>query len=205
MNDPGDGQRRHFADAVDVRPLDVNDIASVRRLQISSFLALAASDLSDEEAIAYQSMVVSPAYMHERFRATERGELLGALHDGRLIGSIEWQHAPNATNLAQIRGPSVDPLFTNCGIGARLLQDTERDIARCALAQIAVRSTMSAIGFFERFGYRITAHGQRQFSPSQAISVALMRKTLADAQPVDPETASSQKDRTLTAPSWSRR
>jgi len=63
MNDPGDGQRRHFADAVDVRPLDINDIASVRRLQISSFLALAASDLSDEEAVAYQSMVVSPAYI----------------------------------------------------------------------------------------------------------------------------------------------
>lgn len=173
----------------DVRPLDVNDIASVRRLQISSFLALAASDLSDEEAVAYQSMVVSPVYTHERFRATERGELLGALHDGRLIGTIEWRRAPNGPDLAQLRGLFVDPLFTDCGIGARLLQDAEHDISRAGLAQVTARSTTSAVRFFERFDYRITAYGQRQLSPSQAIAVAFLRKALANSEHLDVETA----------------
>lgn len=183
MNDPGGGPRRHFADAVDVRPLDVNDIASVRRLQISSFLALSAVDLTDAELAAYQSFVVSPTYTSDRFRATERGELLGALHDGRLIGTVEWRRAPNTGRAAQIRGIFVDPLFTGCGIGTRLLQDVEDDIRRAAFDEVATRTTIAAVGFFEHFGYRITAHGQRQLSPSQALAVTFMRKPLGLREP----------------------
>jgi GNAT superfamily N-acetyltransferase len=179
MNDPGGGPRRHFADAIDVRPLDVNDIASARRLQISSFLALAAPDLSDAEAAAFQAFVVSPAYTSERFRATERGELLGALHDGRLIGTVEWRRAPNTARAAQIRGIFVDPLFTGCGIGTRLLHDVEREIARATFDEVGTRTTVASVGFFERFGYRITAHGQHPLSPSQALAITFLRKNLA--------------------------
>ena len=187
MNDTGADYRRHFADAIDVRPMDVNDIASVRRLQISSFLALTSADLTPAAAIAFQTRVVSDAYTRDRYRATQRQELLGAIHDGRLIGTVEWGRPPNDNRTARIRGIFVDPLFTNCSVGTRLLHDVERHIEHIGLTKIATRCTLSAIGFFERFGYHITAHGQRPISPSQALAIVFLRKEMAPIAAAIPE------------------
>ena len=183
MNDPGNTPRRYFAEAIAVQPLGVNDIASVRRLQISSFLSLAAVDLTEAEADAYQVDAVSDAYTVERYQASQRGELLGAFHDGRLIGTVEWLRSAPSSTAAQIRGVFVDPLFAGCGVGSRLIQDVEHDVGRARLTDIGICSTISAVGFFERVGFHVTSYGQRALSPSQTLKVAFLRKDLIASPP----------------------
>lgn len=180
MNDPGTREPT-FADGLDVRALGLGDIALVRRLQIKSFLALAGSDLSDEEASAFEAWAVSEKYTTARYEATERGELFGAYHDGRLIGTSEWAHSTSGQVGAQIRGLFVDPLFTRCGTGSRLLAELEFRAGQAGFADMGLRTTLSAIGFFDRHGYVLTSHGQISLGPSHTLGAAFMRKPLHDA------------------------
>jgi GNAT superfamily N-acetyltransferase len=177
MNDVG-ARQSPFAAQLVVRALQINDIAAVRRLEFRSVRALAAYDLTDEELSGYEHWTNSHAYMAGRHDATERGELLGAFHDERLIGSAEWKRSTTAHLTAQLRSLHTDPLFTKCGVARHLLQEIENQARLAGFAEIAARTVLGAVGFFEKQGYAISTRGQINLDGDFSAAVAFMRKRL---------------------------
>lgn len=166
-------------DAMMIRDLGVNDLAPLRRLHITSFRTAAGSFFTDAELDAFESLVLSQDYTADRYRATLQHELIGALHEDILVATGEWARASGPQVIAQIRGVFVNPFFTGCGIGSRIVRELEARIGNAGFKEVGLRSTVNATPFFEGLGYRITSHGQQILTPSEGLAVTFMRKELS--------------------------
>jgi ribosomal protein S18 acetylase RimI-like enzyme len=97
-------------------------------------LALSAQDLSGEEA-------------QRHFGIFEPG---GA---GMLVACVVA--APRSATEARIRQMAVAPSRQGEGLGRRLLEEVEADLRARGFTRLALSARASAVGFYERLGYRI--------------------------------------------------
>lgn len=169
-----------LADGIVIRDLTVDDIASLRRLHIASFRKLASSHFNEEEIAAFEHYAMSQSFASERNEGVLEKSLIGAVRDGRLVGTGEWARSTGPAVMAQIRAVFVDPFFAGCGVGQRLVGELELRIANAGYDEVGVRSTVNATAFFEQLGYRITSHGQQVLHPGEGLAVTFLRKTLGN-------------------------
>ena len=121
---------RGFANAVELRPLAVDDMASIRYLHTLSLKCL--TGLSDDEVETLTAEIQSPEYTDRLMT----GRLLTAWLGGELVGSAGWAMSARDEQAAEIGAVFVHPLFVRCGIGRP--RSTERDaVANYVLANFA--------------------------------------------------------------------
>lgn len=72
----------------------------------------------------------------------------------------------------------VDPNAQGQGIGGALLAEAEAGMARAAARRIELESSLSALAFYEKRGYLITARIRHHYQDGTPFDVRMMEKTL---------------------------
>jgi len=173
--DPADG----FGARLKLRPLVIEDMSDVRYIHASSFRLMAGSYASDEEVSAFAQSLGSPTYSDAVMAAIRTKQIIGAELDSQLVGTGGWTYTDTAAPTARLRWVFVRPLFNDCGIGRRIVSDIELQVLRAGHGEIAVRSTLNAVPFFEHLGYVPTSRGIQQLNRKVNLPVVFMRKVLA--------------------------
>jgi len=177
MNDVGSSTPSFAGDLI-IQALDLNDIATVRRLQIAACRAAPADLVLQAQMDAFSAWAHSPEFAQTLYEATQRKELIGAYHAGQLIGTAEWMNNAPSAETAQIRGLFIDPAFSGLGCGSRLLSETEHQIACSSITQLSARTFPDASGFFEKHGYQVTSQGPLPLPPGNLLQMTYLRKKL---------------------------
>ena len=81
----------------------------------------------------------------------------------------------NSEMEAQVRCMAVDPFYQNSGIGSSLLSELEKRVRTRGAAYIVLNSRESAIGFYQKNGYRVIGEAGTLFG---SIKHFKMRKDL---------------------------
>jgi ribosomal protein S18 acetylase RimI-like enzyme len=157
-----------------IRRIGIDDHSNVRYLHIRSMREQSLAALSEAEVAAFAAFVSSPSYSD--YLKTE--EMYGAFLDGQLIGTAAWQFNGDDGRVARISSVFVDPLFSRLGIGRRLLAEVETRAFRSGFAQLGTSSTINAVAFFEKLGYREASRGVRTLAPDCSLPVAFLRKSV---------------------------
>jgi len=168
---------------LDIRPVGVDVLSSVRYVHASALRSEGTSFYSAEELNAFESMVRSVRYAETVLKDTMLGGWIG--HD--LVGTASWGVVDDSGRTARIDSVFVRPFFTGLGIGQRLVETAEALAVQAGYTSFSVRSTLNAVPFFEQLGYTVTSHGTRQLAQQISIPVSFMRKEYAGpSTPCDP-------------------
>ena len=98
---------------------------------------------------------------HGQPRGSERDDLeelsihLMAYYEEKIPAAVGRAHF-NSGHEAQIRFMAVEPRYQNSGIGSSLLSGLEKRARTRGALHIILNSRESAIGFYQKNGYRIT-------------------------------------------------
>jgi putative acetyltransferase len=129
-----------------------------------------------------------------RYSAAEVEAWAGRLRPGshlRAIRSREFFVATDDTGIAgfgqldlgagEVEAVYVHPRALRRGVGARLLRTLE-EVARAAgLSELHLKSTLNAVTFYQRAGFRIEAQATHRISPDVELACVEMRKDLGRA------------------------
>jgi GNAT superfamily N-acetyltransferase len=159
---------------ITIRRVGIDDHANVRYLHIRSMTAQSFDALSETEVAAFAAFVRSPAYSDNLLIE----DMHGAFLDGQLVGTAAWQFNGDDGRVARISSVFVDPLFSRLGIGRRLLDEVETRAYRSGFALLGTSTTINAVAFFEKLGYREASRGVRTFGPDCSLPVAFLRKSV---------------------------
>lgn len=157
---------------LDIRPVGVDVLSSVRYVHASALRSQGTSFYSTEELDAFESMVRSVRYAETVLKDTMVGGWIG--HD--LVGTAAWGVVDDSGRTARICSVFVRPFFTGLGIGQRLVETAEALAVQAGYHSFSARSTLNAIPFFEQLGYAVTSHGTRPLAQQISIPVSFMRK-----------------------------
>lgn len=172
--------RTTFADgaawkAVAVRRVGLDDYSQVRYLHARAMRTQCGDALSDGELGNFLAFVESPAFSdHLR---TE--EVHGAFLDGQLIGTASWLANADDGETARIASVFVHPMFARLGLGGRLLAEVEGRAVQSGFDLVGASSILSALPFFERYGYMEASRGVRACGPECWLPVAFLRKRIS--------------------------
>ncbi|KAB2851680.1 MAG: GNAT family N-acetyltransferase [Hyphomicrobiaceae bacterium] len=158
-------------DAIQLRPIGVDDFAAVRFVHDTAFRAHCASHFSELDAAEFRAHLRSPKYMDE----LQHEEIIGAWLDGELIGTASWMPADDHGNCARIGSLYVRPLFDHLGVGSLLLSEAEQRARRAGFREFSIRAMPHAIPFLAKAGYEVTSRGVQPFG-NVSCAVAFMRK-----------------------------
>jgi len=161
-----------LSDALELRPMTVDDFSTIRYIHAQSFKLLAGSCFSEDELAAFETLVYSPQYS-DRLRL--ENVITGWLGE-EMVASASWIGTDGSDATARVRSVFVRPLFTGLGIGRRMVQELEQDARRSGYRAFGVRASINAVGFFETLGYEVSSHGIFPLSPEIALPVVFMRK-----------------------------
>lgn len=186
------------ADRIAIRPVGLDDWASVRYVHSTAFRLLAAGHFTPDECDAFAGFVRSQDYVDLLIAENVQAAWL----DGELVGTSGWTPADDNGALARITAVFVRPFFTRLGIGRRLVLDAEARARNAGFERFSARVTFNAVGFFEKLGYDITSYGIQPIAAEQGLPITYMRRhplpdggrraapknaeTAVDAAPADP-------------------
>lgn len=165
--------KRDLVKLLAFRPMEIDDLSSVRHLHVSSFRAEAGRIHSANESDAFIAHVYSPRYAEELLSQ----DMLSAWIDDVLVGTAGWCPAGNSGHAARITDVFVRPLFNGHGIGRALVDRVEVAAAKAGFDEYTARVLVSGRPFFERLGYRRTSQGVRNLDHGVDIPVVFMRKS----------------------------
>lgn len=161
--------------AITIRRIGIDDHSNVRYLHIKSMTAQSVDALSEAEIAAFGAFVNSPAYSD----ALIAEDVYGAFIDGQLIGTASWHVNGDDGRTARISSVFVDPMFARLGIGGRLLAEVEARAAQSGFSQFGISTTINAVPFFEKLGYREASRGVKTLGPETSLPVAFLRKVVS--------------------------
>jgi GNAT superfamily N-acetyltransferase len=161
-----------LSDIVAVRPIGVDDLSAVRYVHASAFRMGAGASLNADEIAAFTAHVYQPAYIDQL-----QGEsLYGAWLERELVATSGWRPADDSGGVARITSLYVRPLFAGEGLGTLMLHHAEERARLAGFPELAVRASLTCVGFFQRHGYETTGHGVRSLGGSLDLRVAFMRR-----------------------------
>jgi GNAT superfamily N-acetyltransferase len=170
------GSSAGAAGAAEIRPIGLDDLASVRYIHATSFRLLAAEHHSPDDVDAFTEHVYGVAYTDALAGALHRQQLYGAWLEDELVGTAGWSSADDGRTAARLRYIFVRPLFTRIGLGRRLVLAAEELAHQAGFYTFTVHAMVNAIGFFTCLGYHITSSAVRPLSSAHALPVAFMEK-----------------------------
>ena len=167
-----------LADMAVVRRVDIDDYSDVRYVHVAAFKAFAAPQLSEDEVKAFVAHVNAPDYADQ----LREMDMLVALVNNQLVGTAAWIAGDDSGASARISSVFVDPMFAQCGIGRRLVLETEHLAVQAGFGRFTVRATANAVPFFLSLGYEIASHGVSSISVAEgAIPITFLRKAATAA------------------------
>lgn len=162
-----------LADMAVVRRVDIDDYSDVRYVHVAAFKAFAGAQLSETEVNAFVSHVNAPDYADQ----LREMDMLVALVNNQLVGTAAWIAGDDSGASARVSSVFVDPMFAQCGIGRRLVQEVEHIAHQAGFGRFTVRATANAVPFFQSLGYEIASHGVSSISAADgAMPVTFLRK-----------------------------
>jgi ribosomal protein S18 acetylase RimI-like enzyme len=117
---------------------------------------------------------------HHQPRGSEKDDLeeisvhLVAYYEEKIPAAVGRAHF-NSDREAQIRYMAVDPYYQNSGIGSSLLAHLEKRVRTRGASYIILNSRESAIGFYQKNGYRTMEKAEVLFGSVKHVK---MRKDL---------------------------
>lgn len=161
---------RGLANAVELRPLTIDDMAAVRYMHTLSLRCL--TGLGEDEIEALTAEIQSPEYTDRLMT----GRLLLAWLDRELVGSAGWAMATDGADNAEINSVFVHPLFTRCGIGLRLVRTVEGELRGLGFHKFTVAVTPDAADFFIRLGYRMSPRRKGNGASRSALPLVVAKR-----------------------------
>lgn len=161
-----------IADQAIIRPVGLDDWASVRTLHTSAFQRFVVPLIEQEAGAAAVAHLGSPEYLDD----LRQENLHCAWLDGYLAGTCGWVPGDDAVAAARITSVFVDPLFNGLGIGRRLVQDAEARAWAAGYRSYAARAADHSVGFFLALGYEVTAFGLSARAGELAVPITYMRR-----------------------------
>lgn len=161
-----------LADHAKLRPVGPDDYSALRYVHEAAVRHISCELLTNEDFAEWSRFVRSPGYS-DRMMASQN---IGAWYQGQLLGTAGWRPSRDDPDVAHITALYVQPVYSNSGIGSRLLSTIEAEAAAAGFTAFSVRAIQNAAGFFLARGYRISSYGIRLISPRLSIPVTFMRK-----------------------------
>lgn len=162
------------ADRLVLRPVGLDDWASVRYVHTASFRAHAGGHFAESELDAFAKLVRSQRYIDRLLGENVHAAFL----EDQMVGTCGWTPADDNGALARITAIYVRPFFTRMGIGRQLVTDAEARARTAGFERFSVRVTFNAVGFFEKLGYDVTSYGIQALTTDQGLPVTYMRKRM---------------------------
>ncbi len=157
---------------VELKPVTLDDLASVRYVHKSSFVALCGANHSEEEVQAHIDMVNSKQYVD----LILANNMYCAWIGNEIVGTAGWSPADDSGHTARINLVCVRPMFNNIGIGRLLIRNSELRAKSAGFFDYSVRSNINAVPFYQLQGYSISSHGIMHTRMKIDLPVAFMRK-----------------------------
>jgi predicted N-acetyltransferase YhbS len=174
-----DSPERPIADLAAVRRLGLDDFSTVRYVHASSFKTLAGPLITEAELESFTRQVYQPAYVD----ALMALNTFVAVLDGRVIATAAWGAGDDSGAVARIGSVFVDPVFTRCGLGRRLVREVEQRATEAGYRRFSVRATANAVPFFQALDYEIASHGVSSLTATEGtLQVTFMRKSAGPAK-----------------------
>ncbi|MEO1693688.1 MAG: GNAT family N-acetyltransferase [Pseudomonadota bacterium] len=161
-----------------LEPLEIEALSDVRHIHRQGFRCATSFCLTDDELGEHDRHIESPSYADALMQAIRGRQLFGARIDGTLVGTAGWVTADTASPTARLRWMYVQPMFSDCGIGRRLLSATELDAMRSGYDAMSVQSPPGLGDFLQHLGYLEASRGTMSLTHQLSVPVSFMRKTL---------------------------
>ena len=161
-----------------LRSLEIEHASDIRALHDAAIKSAVGPFLTEVEMNAYRAFIQTAAYSDGLVSAVRDERMIGAFVGGFLAGTVGWQHTLRVDETARVRWLFVHPLFTDRGIGRRLISDVELRALHSGCRRMTAQVTRAALPFFEHFGYTVSSQGTMPVSSGIAIPVAHLRKPL---------------------------
>ena len=158
-----------IASALELRPVSIDDLSNVRYLHASSYRSLVGPTVDPDEADTFLGLVNSPYYADQILAERHFAAWLGR----ELVGSAGWVLSDDGTRCARLSSVFVQPMFTRCGVGRRLVRHVEGDARDMGVERFHLKATENSVGFWEKLGYR---PGARATSSRSRVTERYMEK-----------------------------
>ncbi|MEN2494312.1 MAG: hypothetical protein TECD_00203 [Hyphomicrobiaceae bacterium hypho_1] len=171
------GRRLDLSGAVSVRIVDIDSISTIRKLKYESYMRLNAEYASDCETAAFTDELESSKYTEELYSTISKRQVYGAFLENRMVAIAAWSDVHEGQPLSRLDFLFVDPFFTRCGVGTKLLDTIECLVTSKHSREFSILTVMPSIGFFEKASYCTTSYGALPLSHDSAFEVAFMKKS----------------------------
>ena len=159
--------------ALIIRPFAAGDTDAVIELRNRAFDELSVDAYSPSQIAALRENRAQKDYAEELVR----NHIMLAFADALgLVAMGGWIAMPDDATIGRIRKLAVHPAAARRGIGRHMVEDAERRARDTGCTRFIVRSSLNAVPFYERLGYRITGHGVVPTAAGIDIPMAMMAK-----------------------------
>lgn len=155
------------------RAFTVEDAAAAIELRNLAFEKLSGDAYTPEQLAALQSNRDAGAYGAElalNYIMLAFDNVLG------LVAMGGWISTPDDATIGRIRKLAVHPGAARRGLGRFMVEDAEQRASDDGCRSFVVRSSLNAVPFYERLGYRVTSHGVVPTAAGIDIPMAMMEK-----------------------------
>ncbi len=161
-----------IVDKVKLKPVTLDDLASVRYVHKSAFTLLAGTEHSEEQVQAQNELIYSKNYCDHIFANNTYCAWMG----NELIGTSGWCPADDRGGTARVNMIYVHPLFHMLGIGRMMVKNAEERARDAGFYEFSLRANINAVRFYKRLGYHVSSRGILQTPKKVDLPVAFMRK-----------------------------
>ena len=167
-----------FAQAARLRPVTIDELASVRYLQIMAIRRLAVSHLAESELAAFCAYINSDPYSDRLADQVRTGRLLCATLMDEIVATAGWIPASDSGANARLMAVFVSPLYALQGLGKLVVGAAEAHAIKAGFRVFTIRAPIGSTAFFARLGYDVASHGVWTVQPDYPMPVGFMRKTV---------------------------
>ena len=160
-------------EAVIIRTARRRDIEGIADLQAQSIMAFGIETYGEEACEAWAKMG-----RQVRHTLLDTGSFFVAESDGALAGVAGWTEDSREPDCAWACYVFVKPAIARRGVGRKLMKTVERSVHAAGRARLQLWSSLNAVGFYERLGYRAIKPARWPVGGEIEMEHLLMEKTL---------------------------
>ena len=152
---------------ITIRRATRQDRDSIWRVHIQAIKEICKSHYTKDETLAWSKLLKPGRYD----KAIDSKALFVADDDDSIVG---FGHLENG----RIEALYVSPKYVGIGVGKKILQTLEHVAEQSGSKIVHVSSTLNAVSFYERAGYRSQGHS-KYLLPPRLVTCILMAKELS--------------------------
>jgi putative acetyltransferase len=153
---------------ITLRPATADDCSGILATHVASIRELCAADYSEAQLQDWTANLTSEAYLP----AIASHVVVVAERDAEIVGFAELD--PKGEDMVEVY---VHPRHSRLGLGSLLLQAVERSARDAGLDELVLISSLTAVPFYERFGFVAGPATVRRHENGTEIPSISMRKS----------------------------